>query len=408
MPTLMSSFFASDVRKQWMCARVLSLRRHRASARAIERALQEYDDGDWSVSFGLYGDNFPEVTFCEKPGYVLTAIGGVPSLAVARAFVSGFGNTSAASPIEAVNPVALVIGDEIAETVQTILRRNPAQGTIVGWSMGGVVAAYIGAWLVDPARSQAFEVLTFGSPRFGTARFNDLAPSALYRVFNRLDPIPFVPVWSTESIDTWRAFRAWYFSSDTNAWRHSGIGWVLDANARRRATMPDVPADGIGLNLVGWASGLMYDPIIEHAIATYEARLFNLALPTLPDLLPIAAEVEIPQLRVPVEPPPVTPPVPANMQRIAIAERTVPDPPTMPASVRAAKPFYSARLDSSVRPKSEWWVWHWETPLFRAKDRSAARKAASRLNSLALAWNQSTAGEQQDLVDAIQIQFPDA
>lgn len=406
MPQLMSSQFGSDVRKQWMCARVISLRYYRASARAIERALGEWDDGNWSVSFMEVPPGSPQVTLCEKPGYVLAAIGGVPSVSVARAFVTGYGNPTQANPVPHVNPVAILLADTVASVVLTILRRNPGQGTIAGWSMGGVMAAYVASFLTSEEQAQQFECITFGSPRFGGPSFNDLCATATYRVFNRDDPIPFLPVWSTEEASTYWVFRALYPSSEANLWRHSGEGWKLDENSRTVATMPNFPAAGIGNSMVGWAVGIMTDPVLEHAIATYEARLFALALPRLPDLLPIEQDAAIPALRVPLEPAPELPAIPNFIQRLPVPERQVSPPPPIPLAVSASKPFYAARLNGKGKRNPEWWVWHWETPMFRTKDRSKAKRAASRLNSLALAWSESTAGEQFDLIDAIQIEFP--
>lgn len=406
MPSVLSSLLGDDVRKQWLCARVLSMRFHRASANAIRDQIRQWDDGDWSVTFGIVEEGSPQLTLCEKPGYILIAIGGVPSIGVARRFVQGYANIGQFAGGPTLNSEALRLGDPVVEVTQTMLARNPSHGTICGYSMGGVMAAYVAAFLQNNGFIHQFECITFGSPRYGKASFSDTCPGGMYRIFNRDDPLPFLPVWSTEEAGTYWTWRALFNSSDPNVVVHNGYSWKLAENGRTEATVPNFPADGIGTSMLGWAIGVMSDPVIEHAIATYETRLYNLALPRLELLLPIVQPEPILELRVPPATPVVQPPVQAMIQRIPIPERVIPPAPPIPAGVRSSRPFYAARLNARGRHNPEWWVWHWDQPLFRTKDRSKAKKAASRLNSLALAWSQSTAGEQFDLIDAIQIEFP--
>lgn len=406
MAEVLSSLLGDDVRKQWLCARVISMRYHRASANAIRDQITQWDDGDWSVTFGITEDGDPQVTLCEKPGSILVAIGGVTGGNTARRFVQAYGSIGRSATGPTLNSEAVRLGDPVVDVVLTMLRRNPSYGTITGYSMGGVMAAYVAAFLHSNGFRDEFEAITFGSPRYGKVAFRDTCPGGMYRVFNRDDPLPFLPVWSTEDATTYWTFRALFDQADPNVVIHNGYSWKLDETRRVEAQNPNFPSAGIGTSMIGWAVGVMTDPVLEHAIATYEARLYNLALRGLQLLLPLEQPELILELRVPPAAAVVPPPGLPMIQRIPIPERVIPPAPTIPANVRAGKPFYAARLNGVGRRDREWWVWHWDQPLFRTKDRTKARKAASRLNSLALAWSQSTAGEQFDLIDAIQIEFP--
>lgn len=405
MPNLLSEPVV-DERPLWVCSRILSLLYNRAGVPTTVDFARSIQDGYVTSEFHLAEGHTPTWMSFSFRGLNLCVISGVTSTRTALSFVTDYGEILPATPL---NRTATTGGDPILTAMLEVYRNNPAKTIFAGWSYGGVIAQYLAAAWLGTVNNDDRHVITYGAPRAAQTAFGPVyngIPTT--RVCNVRDPIPFLVPWSTEDAVAYWAFRAYRAFAEPNNWTQFGRGVRLsDSGLFWEYQMPSFPEGGIGTSVVGWATGLLTEPVGEHTIAAYEARLSQLAA----DAIRQDAQRVRPGLVPPGPPPGVPLPNPrpeAMAQRIAIPEREPEPPPPPPPGVRVGPTFYAASIRTGETNRKEWWVYHWETPLFRARNKTSAKRAASRLNSLQVAWLTSTAGEQADLLDAIQFEFPNA
>jgi pimeloyl-ACP methyl ester carboxylesterase len=403
----MPSYFAYstvDERCIWASARCLSLLNSGVLPRAVADFARTVQDGFVSFIGAPANQPTPAYMILSFLNLNVVLISGVPNLRTAVSFINDTARFAPATPL---NGTAVVAGDVIMTALLEAYRQNPGRLLVVGFSYGGVIAQYLAPAFRDAVLNDDIRVITFGSPRparrqFGPA-YNGIET---LRVSNAGDPIPFVVPWSSEDAIAYWSFRATLAFAEPNDWTHFGRGVRLnDTGFIWSEQMPAFPAGGIGTSVIGWATGLMAHPVGEHAIACYEARLSNMVP------LPGAGDdgghgVVFP----PPGPPPGLPiPAPAPLparERQPVPERVPAEPPPKPPGVRSGPTFYAASILTGPSRRKEWWVYHWDVPIFRAANKSNAKRSASRLNSVQLAWLGSTAGEQADLLDAIEAEFP--
>lgn len=388
----------------WACARALSLQYNRSGVQTVATFCQTVQDGLLAFQSSIAEPPTPAYMIFKFRDVNVCLISGIPSTRTALAFVSDYGEFAPTTPL---NSTAVLGGNTILSAIQEAYRQNPAPTLFAGWSYGGVICQYLAPAFRSLVNNDDIRVITFGSPRPAKRQFGPTYNGIeTLRICNEGDPLPYLVPWSTDDAVAYWAFRAYRAFSEPNDWTHFGRGVRLNQTGFIwDQQMPSFPDGGIGTSVVGWATGLMTDPVGEHTIASYEARLSGLVQQP-GQGNDLGHQVPFP----PPGPPPGRPiPQPAPLpaaDRIAVPERTPSDPPPKPPGVRSGPTFYASSILTGPSRKKEWWVYHWDQPIFRARTKQSAKRTASRLNSVQLAWLSSTAGEQSDLLDAIESEFP--
>lgn len=395
-----------DERCMWACARALSLQYNRAGIRSVETFVRTVQDSLLTWQSAIADGVTPAYMIFTFRNVNVCLLSGIPNARTALSFVSDYGEFAPPGPF---NATALRGGDAILSAIQEAYRQNPAPTLFAGWSYGGVIAQYLAPAFKTIVNNDDIRVITFGSPRPAKRQFGPVYNGIeTLRVSCEGDPLPYLVPWSTEDAVAYWAFRAYRAFAEPNDWRHFGRGVMLNQTGLIWSRdMPSFPDGGIGTSVVGWATGLMSNPVGEHTIAAYEARLSALIQNE-----PIDDGGHRVVIPAPPGPPPGNelpgPPALPVRDRVPIPERIPDEPPPKPPGVRPGPTFYAAAIFTGELRRKEWWVYHWETPIFRARTKQSAKRTASRLNSVQLAWMQSTAGEQADLLDAISMEFPDS
>jgi len=285
----------------------------------------------------------------------------------------------------------------------------------VGMSLGGAIGAVMAGRLNEASPGPQYDASSFGSPRFADRRFTPYLVNVPYvRWMNEGDPIVFLPPSSWERPDEIRAL----FGGGgvvPEPFVHFNLGYVLQRDGTvYRAIVPrlsTVPGTG---TIIGWAVGILSDPVVEHQIATYEARLREQA-GTLDDLVPEPAPMPAPADQQAVEVPPVAPRPHSTEQvlpnfpgpdRIGDGGWTPQETPVvndqgqgLPIVLPGSKPYYYRKLNK------KYYVMWAGFPLFSARGRRDAKRNANRLNYALAAYDRASYKDEADMEMSVYQEF---
>lgn len=286
---------------------------------------------------------------------------------------------------------------------------------LIGHSAGGGLMVCL-AWILNFASPQGIvSVTTFGSPRVA----DDRAGPGLVRVrqarfMNRLDPIPFLPERPGEN-PVGAALIELNAAANLSQFQHYGDGYRVGAAGEiEEATLPLLVCAPSTISLLGWASGILAEPVLEHSIATYQVRLEAAAA-----ILAIANAPQVPII--PVQDDGgghrrevVVPGIIAGIGQILDAPRVVPmapmGPPGADAPLPASQvqtagtpqyqgPYYSQR--SNGKPC----VFCNGVRLIVCRGGKEARTLARRMNAVWRGWNRAPVGDVDGLVQSVAAEF---
>ncbi len=381
-------------------ARILGGMKHGAS----EERLQIRASGYWggACTFTLYPSvaGQPQWGFSRSGNNSLFLFSGVPSLGIASEFVNGYGTSDYQQSAYGLHPqVEATYGAMQANLIGGIPVGENTYCTVAGHSYGGAFAqsfAYLCAVRNPSCRVKA---ITFGSPRAFSSRatVNIMERYRTARYFNSRDPISLLPPHYSESLVGFTAMSA-ATVANVNQWQHLDVGYQINPDhtiTEREAPDPNcVPP---AASLAGWASGLLADPVLEHSIASYAARMedylvadpfANLAIePPQPEQIPPGWALHSLPSQVNAR----RDPVPNPRVELAGLAGAVP---------REDKPFYAAKTNG------RYYCFYREAPIVSCKGRREAAKIARDYNQIVTQWQNAEIGAVETILAALEYEMP--
>lgn len=352
--------------------------------------------GNPSLQFGQAPtDMAPAYAVAEYDDTVVHLFAGCSQLSHARAVPNGYRRPNTLNVPADVNMNCLAIGDNWPGIMTTMGVTKTKRQLLIGHSYGGMIASVIGlGFLALPTQFGTPEVVTFGTPKIGTAAAATAArPLRLQRWMNEGDPVPYI--WPSFSQAPELAVIMGYLATVTANYLvqwHGGT--VLRADGTYYAAdLPPTSPNWFTSDLIAWYNSLGGDPQHPHHLNSYYGRLetWGVNNPQAAAANPVATTE--PQQR------PPRPTLHEMQQQGAPIEEQFVDAPTV-ASGRAGpvreKVFRHAKVNDMH-------VVYWsDLPVCAFKHRTLAKKMVAGGNKMVNNYLRSPIGDPLQLEQAAQ------
>jgi len=408
--------FPNDYRVANVYARVLALYWHRATeANLLNYFRQQVGENAQILVHGATQETPASIRFVIDD-HVFFFIAGTANNFQAMQLCSSYQTRPSERELSrGVNPFIWNCAQLLAPRVIGALAPAVNNVHFVGMSLGGAVGAVMAGLFNNQRPGPQYTASSFGSPRFADRRFTPYLVNVPYvRWMNEGDPIVFLPPSSWERPDGILSIFGGG-SVFPEPFVHFNLGYVLqrDGTVYRAITprLSTVPGTG---TIIGWAVGVLSDPVVEHQIATYEARLREQAGP-LEQLVPEPAPAPAPPDQQAVEVPPAGP-VPHSTEqvlpnfpgpdRVGVGGWSPQETPIvhdqnqgLPIVLPGTKPYYYRKLNK------KYYVMWAGFPLFSARGRRDAKRNANRLNYALAAYDRAAYKDEADMELSVYQEF---
>lgn len=151
---------------------------------------------------------------------------------------------------------------------------------VVGHSYGGAVAVYLGKYMTDRDDMTDLKIYTYGAPKCGLLpTLPNWLRNSLRRVFLLQDPVPGLPVSSSDMGSLWTltgvpTARQW------SRWANGFSGLTIDQFNQMYASLkPDYQSWGGAIfSLTSWATGVRAFGSDQHTLDAYQRALSSVPL----------------------------------------------------------------------------------------------------------------------------------